>query len=61
MKQDLNSLLLLFIELFIHLRNEPSLMFHNKKNIDMIWCSHGRFIYLTDKVDNPRKVRARRE
>ena len=56
MKRDLNSLLLLFMELFINLRNEPYLTFLNVpqfKNIDIIWCSYGRFIYLTDKVDEP--------
>jgi len=32
-------------------------MFHNCKNIDMIWYSSGRFIYLlTDKVDEPEKT-----
>ena len=31
-------------------------MFHNYKNIDTIWCSYSRFIYLTDKVDEPEKT-----
>ena len=26
-----------------------------RRYIDMIWCSPGRFIYLTDKVDEPEK------
>ena len=34
MKQDLNSLLLLFIELFINLRNEPYLTFLNVPQLE---------------------------
>ena len=48
MKQDLNSLLLLFIELIINLRNEPNLTLLNVQQLenilDMVWCSYGRFI-----------------
>ena len=59
MKQDLNSLLLLFIELFIHLRNESNLTFLNVSQLEKYrydCCSYGRFIYLIDKVDEPEKT-----
>ena len=58
MKRDFNSLL--FLKLFINLRKEPVFDFTKCsiiRNIDMIWCSYGRFfIYLTDKVDEPEKT-----
>jgi len=60
MRWDLNSLLLLFMKLFINVRKESNLTLLNVpqlKNTDMIWRSYGRFfIYLTDKVDEPEKT-----
>jgi hypothetical protein len=46
MKRDFELIIITVYGIFIKLRNEPNLTFLNVpqlKNIDMIWCSYGRF------------------